>query len=107
MGFAQVWLQTQRFDCLPAGLLFACFRRFEPMINLARHGGESRVRESKAWVECYRLLEKLGGRPKILQQVIGPRLISTTLEIENISVCVARRFGFNARLFLWRKRRAQ
>ena len=104
MSFAQVRLQAQRFDRLRAGLLFACFRRFEPMINLTCRGGESRVCEGKVGVECDRLLEKLGRGPKILQEVIGPCLVFAALEIENISVGVVRWFCFDAHFFLWRKR---
>ena len=60
--------------------------------------------EGKVGVECDRLLEKLGRGPKILQEVIGPRLVFAPLEIENISVGVVRWFCFDAHFFLRRNR---
>src|SRR6266487_4603111 len=102
MAFAQIWLQAQRFDRLRVCFLFGCFRRLKPVINLARHGGESRMGEGKVRIECDRLLEKSGGGPEVLQEIIGPRLVLAASEIENISLCIVRRFYFDARFLLWR-----
>ena len=60
--------------------------------------------EGKVGVECDRLLEKLGRGPKILQEVIGARLVFPALEIANVIVGVVRWFCFDAHFFLWRKR---
>src|SRR5437016_13224422 len=107
MAFAQVWLQAQRFDRLRVRFLFGRVRRLKPVINLARHGGESRMGEGKVRVECDRLLEKSAGGPEVLQKVIGPRLVLAATEIENISVGIARRFGLDARFLLRRKCRTE
>src|SRR6266508_254377 len=103
MPFAQVWLQAQRFDRLRMCFLFGCFRRLKPVINLARHGGESRMGEGKVRVECNCLFVKMRGGPEILQEVIGPRLVFAASEIENISVGIVGWFCFDARFLLRRK----
>src|SRR5260370_38876190 len=107
MAFAQVWLQAQRFHRFRVCFLFVCFGRLKPVINLARHGGESRMGERKVWVERDCLLEKSSGGPEILQEVIGPRLVFAASEIENISVGILRRLYFDTRFLLWRKRRTE
>src|SRR5439155_16174874 len=97
MSFSQLWLQAQRFERLCVRFLFGCFRRLKPMINLARHGGESRMSKRKVRVERDSLLEIPGGGPEVLQEIIGSCLVFAASEIENISVGIVRRFCFDAR----------
>src|SRR6266566_500536 len=101
MAFAKVWLQAQRFDRFRVCFLFVCFGWLKPVINLARHGGESRMGKRKVGVECDCLLVKMRGGPEVLQEVIGPRLVFASLEIKNISIGILRRLCFDARFLLW------
>src|SRR5438874_13603851 len=107
MAFAQVWLQAQRFDRFRMCFLFVCFGRLKPVINLARHGGESRMGESKGRVERKRLFVKMRGGPEVLQKVIRPRLIFAASEIENISGGIVCRVFFDTRFLLRPKGRTE
>src|SRR5207247_7086855 len=106
-GLRQGLAASAKSRAPPRVLLFGCFRRLEPVINLARHSGESRMGESKVRVECDCLLEISGSGSEVLQEVIGPRLVFAASEIKNISIGILRRFCFDARFLLRRKRRTK
>src|SRR4029077_7011663 len=104
MSFAEVWLQAQRFHRFSACLLPVRFGRLEPVINLACDSGESRMRASKVGIERGGLRMKFRRTTEILEKVSGTRLILARPQIKHVSIGVFGRFGFNAGLFLRRKR---
>ena len=97
MAFAQIGLQSKRFVRFATGGLFDLFGRFEPMIDLADDGRQPCVGEREVRVHFDRLSIKISRCPKILQQVIGPRLVIASPQIEDVSVGVAGGFGFDSR----------
>ena len=101
MPFAQIGLESKRFIRFTTCGLFDLLCRFEPMIDLAHDGRKPRVGEREVWVHFDRLSIKISRCPKILQQVIGTRLIIASPQIEHVSVGICCGFSFDASFLLW------
>src|SRR5207245_11167290 len=100
MAFAEVWLESQRVQRFHMRLLLPRLGWFVEMIYLTRRGREPRVRKREVRIELDCLIVKIYRGLKILQQVIGSRLILAPTQIEHVRVGISCGFSFDARLFL-------